>query len=796
MKARLALSVYACASILALGALAPACASDDEGRSPTGTLHAALGMDGPQHDVTHVGYRILAAGSSCSDPDATVVVGPSFQPLESESLPPWLEPSPPGGDAHPFADLLAIVAPGDYVICARAMTTGPGGDLVPSTHCGATSGEATVVAEQTTEVVLMIQCEGDPTGGLDVVVALNDPPQIDDLVIDPSKFISSCETATVTVFASDPNGDTLTYSWSEVLADGSTVALAGSGATLEYGSLDAGVHQLLVVVEDGHGATAQLSFPIHVSASDDCEPAFEGDCCVSKIASPGCEDPAITDCVCAFDPFCCDIEWDGLCVSSAQNECGLDCSVGPECGDGACDPGEDCGSCSEDCGPCTSCGNGTCDPNEDCASCEGDCGACPSCGDGVCGNTPGEACDTCPSDCGSCCGDGVCDAVTGEDCATCEVDCGPCAACGDGVCGNTPGEACDTCPSDCGSCCGDGVCVSTLGEDCSTCAADCGPCASCGDGTCGNSPGEDCATCPSDCGSCASCGDGVCGNTPGEACDTCPSDCGACCGDGTCNAAQGEDCGSCEADCGACASCGDGICGNTPGEDCSTCASDCGACCGDGVCNAAIGEDCVVCEADCGACCGDGVCDGALGEDCASCADDCGACCGDGTCDASVGEDCDTCTSDCGQCASPFNGTYAGSGGATVVISIPALGQTLTVSCSGAFDAVVDEASAQQIAGVLQCPATATLLGITVTLSTADVSGSFTPDGNAGGVLSIAVDTTVGPFGPVDGAWTGGFSGNTLTGSLSELISFSFEPVPGFVVDATAQVDGSFTGTK
>ncbi|MEZ4266201.1 MAG: hypothetical protein R3F39_07465 [Myxococcota bacterium] len=730
MKLRDCPSVFACTFIVALGALAAGgCASDDQGSPPTGTLHAALGMDGPTHDVTHVGYRILEAGADCADAAATVVVGPSFQPLESESLPPWLEPDPPGGDNHPFADLLAIVAPGDYVICARAMATAGDGSLVPSTHCGSVSGTATVVAEQTTEVVLMIQCEGDPTGGLDVVVALNDPPQIDDLVIDPSKFITTCETATVTVFASDPNGDALNYTWSETLADGTSVPLAGSGATLSYGSLEPGVHQLLVVVDDGHGATAQLSFPVHVSAGADCGPGFEGDCCVDSTddgtgaGTPGCEDPDVTDCVCALDPFCCAVAWDAICVDEAINDCGTVCDPGgPVCGDGTCDGGEDCGTCADDCG------------------------ACATCGDGICGNTPGEACDTCPSDCGSCCGDGVCDPAGDEDCATCEADCGACAACGDGICGNTPGEACDTCPSDCGSCCGDGVCVSTQGEDCSSC--------------------------PSDCGACAICGDEICGNSPGEDCNSCPGDCGAC------------------------ASCGDGVCGNTPGEDCSTCAADCGACCGDGVCNAAIGEDCVVCEADCGACCGDGVCDGTVGEDCASCASDCGACCGDGTCDASVGEDCGTCTDDCGACPSPFNGTYAGDGGATVVISIPALNQTLTVSCSGAFDAVVDEDSAQQIAGVLQCPATASLLGITVTLSTADVSGSFTPDGNASGVLSIAVDTTAGPFGPVDGAWVGGFSGNTLTGSLSELIAFSFEPIPGFVVEATAQVDGSFTGTK
>ncbi|MCB9787605.1 MAG: hypothetical protein H6744_13065 [Deltaproteobacteria bacterium] len=811
--------------------MTPGCASGGDTPSPTGTLHAALGMDGPAHDITHIGFRILAAGADCADPAAAVVVGPAFQPLESESLPPWLEPDPPGGDNHPFADLYSVLPPGTYVVCARAMTTAEDGTMVPSEHCGATSGEATVVAEQTTETLLLIQCLGDPTGGLDVVVGLNDPPQIDDLTIDPSKFVTSCETAKVTVTATDPNGDALSYSWSEVLADGTTAPLEGDGNMLEYGSLVPGAHQILVVVDDGHGATAQMSFPIHVSLDGDCQPAPEGDCCVDNGPdSPGCDDDGITECVCALDPFCCDVTWDAECAAQASGDCGAGCGIGVVCGDGSCDAagGEDCETCPDDCGACVTCGDGVCDAagGEDCGNCEADCGACVTCGDGVCDAAGGEDCGNCEADCGACvtCGDGVCDAAGGEDCGNCEADCGACASCGDGICGNTPGEACDTCPSDCGSCCGDGVCVSTIGEDCSTCEADCGPCATCGDGICGNTPGEDCDTCAADCGPCPTCGDGICGNTPGEACDTCAADCGACCGDGVCDAAVGEDCASCAADCGACATCGDGICGNTPGEDCVTCEGDCGSCCGDGVCDATIGEDCVTCEGDCGSCCGDGVCDAGVGEACDTCESDCGACvtCGDGVCDAAggeacgnceadcgacatcgdgicgntPGEACDTCEADCGVCPSPFNGTYAGDGGATVVLTVPALNQTLTVTCSGAFDATVDEAADPQIQGVLQCPATETLLGITVTLTTADVAGSFAPDGSAGGMISIAVDTSAGPFDPVAAPWTGAFADGTLTGGLSETISFQFEPIPGFVVDATAQVDGSFSGTK
>ncbi|MFK7989701.1 MAG: hypothetical protein AB8I08_27025 [Sandaracinaceae bacterium] len=67
-----------------------------------------------------------------------------------------------------------------------------------------------------------------------------------------------------------------------------------------------------------------------------------------------------------------------------------------------------------------------------------------SCGDGRC--QPPEDCDTCPSDCGSCCGDGRC--APPEDCNSCPTDCGSC--CGDGRC--APPEDCNTCPDDCGGC--------------------------------------------------------------------------------------------------------------------------------------------------------------------------------------------------------------------------------------------------------------------------------------------------------------------------------------------------------
>ena len=44
------------------------------------------------------------------------------------------------------------------------------------------------------------------------------------------------------------------------------------------------------------------------------------DCCYAN-GTPGCDDPACTNAVCAVDPFCCDTAWDGICAAQANNLC-------------------------------------------------------------------------------------------------------------------------------------------------------------------------------------------------------------------------------------------------------------------------------------------------------------------------------------------------------------------------------------------------------------------------------------------------------------------------------------------
>jgi hypothetical protein len=49
----------------------------------------------------------------------------------------------------------------------------------------------------------------------------------------------------------------------------------------------------------------------------ECALQDDPSCCVPH-ATPGCEVPEIAACVCATDPYCCDVFWDGLCATEVE----------------------------------------------------------------------------------------------------------------------------------------------------------------------------------------------------------------------------------------------------------------------------------------------------------------------------------------------------------------------------------------------------------------------------------------------------------------------------------------------
>lgn len=70
----------------------------------------------------------------------------------------------------------------------------------------------------------------------------------------------------------------------------------------------------------GAGSTSASS---SVSSGTGGPPPSGNECCTPASGTPGCADPAVQDCVCAADPYCCQVEWDDLCVQIVESSsCG------------------------------------------------------------------------------------------------------------------------------------------------------------------------------------------------------------------------------------------------------------------------------------------------------------------------------------------------------------------------------------------------------------------------------------------------------------------------------------------
>jgi hypothetical protein len=233
----------------------------------------------------------------------------------------------------------------------------------------------------------------------------------------------------------------------------------------------------------------------------------------------------------------------GLCDNGFFCDGAEICDVAFDCQAGS----EPClDSCDEINDVCIGCGDGTCDPGEDCNTCAADCisGSLPgaSCGNGLCETADGEDCVTCAADCNGkqngnpsgrfCCGDGGSNPV----------------GCGDSQC-TTGGFSCTIDPAPGGNyCCGDFSCDGP--EDSLSCELDCGPAPFCGDAFC--DPGEDQCSCTADCGTPPGSEEGLCNDGFDNDCsggtDCLDSDCST---DPVCNATCAPSGDSCDvnADC-------------------------------------------------------------------------------------------------------------------------------------------------------------------------------------------------------------------------------------------------------
>jgi hypothetical protein len=163
--------------------------------------------------------------------------------------------------------------------------------------------------------------------------------------------------------------------------------------------------------------------------------------CFAPNGTPGCDNVACCEAICAADAFCCDTEWDQLCVDAAL--------LSPDCG----------GSSGACCGP-----GGACATTADQAGCDAIGGVFQ--GDGTaCATTvcPNDACGPGAGDCFSPNGTVGCDDV-----ACCELICAAdpfcCQTEWDQLCADAAAVSCSV--AGLGACClPNGLCVATVGSD-------------------------------------------------------------------------------------------------------------------------------------------------------------------------------------------------------------------------------------------------------------------------------------------------------------------------------------------
>lgn len=214
-------------------------------------------------DVTAVRFDVVAAEDGCeAEPLASQTV--ALASSQAQVLP-----------NHAYASALILLSPGEYRVCATPLAVEG-----LSLDCAATEGLATVVAGQTSELVLVSQCKGEDVGGISTVVSLNKAPHIQNVTLGPSSAITVCETLKMSATALDPEGDALTFSW-RLLAGSPDANLRpdGEGARLSGPS---GPYLVEVSVVDAHQGEAALSFAVTITDAVCSVPSEVHDIMVAK----------------------------------------------------------------------------------------------------------------------------------------------------------------------------------------------------------------------------------------------------------------------------------------------------------------------------------------------------------------------------------------------------------------------------------------------------------------------------------------------------------------------------------
>ncbi len=241
------LVALAVSTSVAVGGCDGAASSPD---GATGTLKLALG--GPVADVTGLDYEVDCGG----------VLYTAYVDLEAEELPAHVDPDLAGSS---FGDYFLTVPEGPCEVTVTPMQA-PG---VASELCQPTSTGVTITAGQTTEVLLVINCEASATGGLDVVTVVNQAPVITEIQVSPALSVAPCTPVSFTVKAHDLDGDPLTYDFL-VSGPGETYDAVTEGVTLVFTAGEMGDWEITARVNDGH-TTTKSTVTLYIEDSASCE---------------------------------------------------------------------------------------------------------------------------------------------------------------------------------------------------------------------------------------------------------------------------------------------------------------------------------------------------------------------------------------------------------------------------------------------------------------------------------------------------------------------------------------------
>ncbi len=241
----------------------------DGGAGPFGLLHVQTsGLTSA--DVNGILYELECDdGTSMSE----------YVPVAPQGLPEEIDPALAG---QPFADWFQLLPVTTCVVTATAMSD-PGTAVE---GCSVASQEVTIPQDETIEIVLVIECEADPTGALDVVVVVQDGISLVDASFDPAKFVVQCQAVTFTVTVAGGDGE-YDYTWEVVDAPlGASYTASGDGDAFTFFSEFTGEFTVTVTITDGSGGSTQLTFPIHVGFGQTVEHCDET-CCEFTDGSVG-----------------------------------------------------------------------------------------------------------------------------------------------------------------------------------------------------------------------------------------------------------------------------------------------------------------------------------------------------------------------------------------------------------------------------------------------------------------------------------------------------------------------------